>query len=49
MIAKLDVGVKQEWLDIYRVAREGLRAAIEPLRADVDPPPTHALARLRGG
>lgn len=47
VIAKLDVGVKQEWLDIYRVAREGLKAAIEPLRADLDPPSTHALARLR--
>lgn len=47
VIAKLDIGVKQEWLDIYRVAREGLKGTIEPLRADQDPPPTHALARLR--
>ncbi|HSJ09634.1 MAG TPA: hypothetical protein VK928_06950, partial [Longimicrobiales bacterium] len=47
VIAKLDVGVKQEWLDIYRVAREGLKAAIEPLQRDEDPGPSHALSRLR--
>jgi chemotaxis protein histidine kinase CheA len=47
VIAKLDVGVKQEWLDIYRVAREGLKATIGPLQRDEDPPPSHALSRLR--
>jgi chemotaxis protein histidine kinase CheA len=47
VIAKLDVGVKREWLDIYRIAREGLRAAIQPLQQDEDPPPSHALSRLR--
>jgi hypothetical protein len=47
VIAKLDVGVKQEWLDIYRVAREGLKAAVEPLNRDEDPPASHALSRLR--
>jgi chemotaxis protein histidine kinase CheA len=47
VIAKLDVGVKQDWLDIYRVAREGLKATIEPLQRDQDPPASHALSRLR--
>jgi chemotaxis protein histidine kinase CheA len=47
VIAKLDIGVKREWLDIYRVAREGLKAAIEPLQRNQDPPPSHALSRLR--
>jgi HPt (histidine-containing phosphotransfer) domain-containing protein len=47
VIAKLDVGVKQEWLDIYRVAREGLKATIEPLHRNEDPQPSHALSRLR--
>jgi len=47
VIAKLDVGVKQEWLDIYRVAREGLKGTIEPLQRDEDPQPSHALSRLR--
>jgi chemotaxis protein histidine kinase CheA len=47
VVAKLDVGVKQEWLDIYRVARDGLRAAVEPLERDEDPPSSHAVSRLR--
>jgi chemotaxis protein histidine kinase CheA len=47
VVAKLDVGVKQEWLDIYRVARDGLRAAVEPLARDEDPPASHAVSRLR--
>lgn len=47
VIAKLDVRVKQEWLDIYRVAREGLRSAVTPLERDENPVPTHALSRLR--
>jgi hypothetical protein len=47
VIAKLDVGVKREWLDIYRIAREGLRATIQPLQQDQDPKPSHALSRLR--
>src|SRR5690606_33869162 len=47
VIAKLDVGVKQEWLDVFRVARDGLASAIEPLRSDQDPTATHSLARLR--
>lgn len=47
VIAKLDVGVKQEWLDIYRVARDGLRAAVVPLEQNEDPEPTRELSRLR--
>jgi hypothetical protein len=47
VIAKLDIGVKREWLDIYRIAREGLRATIQPLQQDQDPKPSHALSRLR--
>jgi chemotaxis protein histidine kinase CheA len=47
VIAKLDVGVKREWLDIYRIAREGLRATVQPLQQDEDPPASHALSRLR--
>lgn len=47
VIAKLDVGVKEEWLDIYRVAREGLRASVEPLQQNRDPQPTNSLSRLR--
>ncbi|MEX0907095.1 MAG: hypothetical protein WD054_02100 [Gemmatimonadota bacterium] len=47
VIAKLDVAVKQEWLDSYRVAREGLKGTIEALQRNEDPPPTHALSRLR--
>jgi chemotaxis protein histidine kinase CheA len=47
VIAKLDVGVKREWLDIYRVAREGLKGTIEPLRSNEDPESSHSLARLR--
>jgi chemotaxis protein histidine kinase CheA len=47
VIAKLDVGVKQEWLDIYRVARDALQSTIAPLlRAEV-PEPSKAVSRLR--
>jgi len=47
VVAKLNVGVKQEWLDVYRTAREGLTAAIPSLSDDRDPEPSTALARLR--
>jgi chemotaxis protein histidine kinase CheA len=47
VIARLDVGVKREWLDVYRIALDGLRASIEALRRDQDPPPSIALSRLR--
>ncbi|CAN5743144.1 hypothetical protein BH23GEM9_BH23GEM9_10960 [soil metagenome] len=47
VVAKLDVGVKQEWLDVYRVARDGLRAALEALQRDENPASTNAASRLR--
>jgi chemotaxis protein histidine kinase CheA len=47
VIAKLDVGVKQEWLDIYRVARDALQTTIAPLLRDEVPEPSKALSRLR--
>jgi chemotaxis protein histidine kinase CheA len=47
VIAKLDVGVKKEWLDIFRVARDGLHATIASLVRGENPEPTHAVSRLR--
>jgi chemotaxis protein histidine kinase CheA len=47
VIAKLDVGVKQEWLDIYRVARDALQSTIAPLLRDEAPEPSKAVSRLR--
>lgn len=47
LIARLDVAVRQEWLDIYRVARDALRATVEPLQRNEDPPPSHPASRLR--
>jgi hypothetical protein len=47
VIAKLNIGTKNDWLDIYRVALEALRATLEPLRAGEHPPPSNALKRLR--
>lgn len=47
VIARLDIAVKREWLDVFRVARDGLRSAVEPLQQEQDPPATHALSRLR--
>jgi chemotaxis protein histidine kinase CheA len=47
VIAKLDVGVKQEWLDIYRVARDALQTTIAPLLRAETPEPSHAVSRLR--
>lgn len=47
VIAKLDIGVKREWLDIYRVARDGLQSTIAPLLRNELPEPTHAVSRLR--
>lgn len=47
VVAKLDVGVKQDWLDVYRIARDGLRSALEPLERGENPPSTNAVSRLR--
>jgi chemotaxis protein histidine kinase CheA len=47
VIAKLNVGAKHEWLDVYRVANDALAATITPLRSGEDPYETNALKRLR--
>lgn len=47
VIARLDIGVKREWLDIYRVARDALQSTIAPLLRDELPEPSHAVSRLR--
>jgi hypothetical protein len=47
VIVKLDIGVKEEWLDIYRVAREGLRSSVARLEQGLDPEPSHAQSRIR--
>ncbi|MGH7446850.1 MAG: hypothetical protein ACRELT_04780, partial [Longimicrobiales bacterium] len=47
VVAKLDIGVKQEWLDIYRVARDALQTTIAPLLRDELPEPSHSVSRLR--
>lgn len=47
LIARLDVPVKAEWLDIFRSAREVLRSAHPLLERGEQPGPTPALSRLR--
>jgi chemotaxis protein histidine kinase CheA len=47
VIAKLNVPVKHEWLDVFRCARDVLKSAAEPLQAGRQPDPNHALSRLR--
>lgn len=47
VIAKLNVPVKEEWLAVFRSARDVLRAAIEPLQKGEAPTPTPALSKLR--
>jgi chemotaxis protein histidine kinase CheA len=47
VIAKLNVPVKEEWLAVFRSARDVLKAAIEPLQRSEAPPPTPALSKLR--
>ena len=47
VIVKLDVGVKQEWLDIYRVARDALQTTIAPLLRDELPQASNSVSRLR--
>lgn len=47
VIVKLDVGVKQEWLDIYRVARDALQTTIAPLLRDELPQSSNSVSRLR--
>jgi len=47
VVVKLDMAVKDEWFEAFRLAREGLSAAIPALNDDRDPQPSSALARLR--
>ena len=47
VIARLDVAVKREWLDIYRIARDGLRGTLGPLQRHEVPPVTVPVSRLR--
>ena len=47
VIAKLNVPVKEEWLSVFRSARDVLKAAIDPLRRGENPGPTPALSKLR--
>lgn len=47
VIAKLNVPVKEEWLSVFRSAREVLKASLEPLQKGEIPGPTPALSKLR--
>lgn len=47
IIAKMNVAIKDEWLDVFRCARVVLEASAEPLARGDDPPHTPALSRLR--
>lgn len=47
LIVRLDVPVKSEWLDVFRTARDVLRAAVETMDEGGEPGPTHSLSRLR--
>jgi len=47
VIVRLDVPVKMEWLDVFRSARDTLRAAVTSLAQGERPGPVPALSRLR--
>ncbi len=47
IIGRMNVGIKDEWLDVFRCARVVLEASAEPLARGEDPPHTPALSRLR--
>lgn len=47
VIAKLNVPVKEEWLAVFRSARDVLKAAVEPLQRGEMPGSTPALSKLR--
>lgn len=47
MIVRLDVPIKMEWLDVFRSAREVLRAASANLARGEQPELSNALSRLR--
>jgi chemotaxis protein histidine kinase CheA len=47
IIAKMNVAIKDEWLEVFRCARQVLSAAHEALDNAQDPPETKQLRRLR--
>jgi chemotaxis protein histidine kinase CheA len=47
VIAKLNVPVKEEWLAVFRSARDVLKASIEPLQRGEAPTTSPALSKLR--
>ena len=47
LIAKLNVPVKEEWLAVFRSARDVLKASQEQLQKGETPSPTPALSKLR--
>lgn len=47
VIAKLDVAVRNEWLDVFRSARDVLTSAADRLETGHQPEPGTALSRLR--
>lgn len=47
VIAKLNVPVKEEWLQVFKASRDVLRSALEPLQKGETPGPTPALSKLR--
>ena len=47
VIAKLNVPVKEEWLAVFRSARDVLKSAVEPLQRGENPGTSPALSKLR--
>ena len=47
VIAKLNVPVKEEWLAVFRSARDVLKTSVEPLQRGENPGQTPALSKLR--
>lgn len=47
IIARMNIAIKDEWLDVFRCAKVVLEASAEPLARGDDPPHTPALSRLR--
>jgi chemotaxis protein histidine kinase CheA len=47
LIAKLNIPVKEEWLAVFRTARDVLKSALEPLQKGEIPGSTPALSKLR--
>jgi chemotaxis protein histidine kinase CheA len=47
VIARLDIAIKDEWLDVFRSAREVMRAAAAALDRGDEPHHINALSRLR--